>query len=132
MNTLFAYISTVVPLALLDAVWILVVAKKFYATEMAFLFTKSANLVPVAFFYPLYALAVLFLAVMPAVTSGSWLEALWRGALLGLASYGAYDLTNHATISGWPLKMTLLDMGWGVVVTALTSVIAYLLITSFK
>ncbi len=132
MNTFFAYIATIIPLATLDAVWILVLAKKFYATEMAFLFTKSANLVPVAFFYPIYAVAVLFLAVMPAVASASWVEALWRGALLGLAAYGAYDLTNHATIAGWPLKMTIVDMGWGVVVSALSSVIAYFIITSFK
>jgi len=74
----------------------------------------------------------LLLAILPAVSSASWIEALWRGALLGLVAYGAYDLTNHATIAGWPLSMTLIDIAWGVVVTALTSVIAYFLITSFR
>ncbi len=132
MNYILCYVATLIPLAALDAVWILVLAKKFYATQMGFLFTKSVNLTPVAFFYPLYALAVLFLAVMPAVASGSWVEALWRGALLGLAAYGAYDLTNQATIEGWPTIMTFVDMAWGVAVTALTSVAAYFIITSLK
>lgn len=132
MNIFIAYLATLIPLTILDALWILVLAKKFYADQMGFLFSKSINLVPVAFFYPLYAFAVLFLAVMPAVSSGLWTGALWRGALLGLAAYGAYDLTNHATISGWPTVVTIVDIGWGTAVTALTSVIAYFIIMALK
>lgn len=132
MNTFFAYVATIIPLAVLDAVWLTFVAKGFYSTHMSFLFSKTINFTPVLFFYPIYAFVVLMLVVMPAVAANSWVEALWRGALLGLAAYGAYDLTNHATIAGWPLKMTLVDMGWGVVVTALTSVIAYFIISHFK
>jgi uncharacterized membrane protein len=132
MNVLFAYIITLIPLTILDALWILVFAKKFYAEHMGFLFSKSINLAPVAFFYPLYALGILFLVVLPAVSSTSLLEVLWRGALLGLVAYGAYDLTNHATITGWPISMTLVDMAWGMIVTMLTSVIAYFVIIVLK
>jgi uncharacterized membrane protein len=132
MNIFIAYISTLLPLVALDALWILVLAKKFYADQMGFLFSKSINLVPVAFFYPLYALGILMLVVIPSVSASSWIEALWRGAILGLVAYGAYDLTNHATIANWPLSMTIVDMVWGMTVTALTSVIAYLIITALK
>ena len=132
MNTFFAYVATIIPLAVLDTVWLMFVAHGFYSNHMSFLFSKTVNFTPVLFFYPIYAFVVLMLVVMPAVAANSWVESLWRGALLGLASYGAYDLTNHATIAGWPLKMTLVDMGWGVVVTALTSVIAYFIISHFK
>jgi uncharacterized membrane protein len=128
MNALIAYIATLIPLALLDAFWILFVAKGFYAEKMSFLFSKSINFAPIAFFYPIYALGILLLVVLPAVGSHSWIEALWKGALLGLLAYSAYDLTNHATIAGWPLSMTIVDIGWGVLVTGLTSVIAYFLI----
>mgnify|MGYP000275859112 CR=1 FL=1 len=93
---------------------------------------SNKNIAPVAFFYPLYALGILVLVVLPSVASASWVEALWRGAILGLVAYGAYDLTNHATISNWPLAMTLVDIAWGATVTAFTSVIAYYLITIFK
>lgn len=132
MSIILKYLATLTPLLALDALWILVLAKSFYAREMGFLFAKNANLVPVAFFYPIYTVGVLLLAVLPALGSGSWVEALWRGAVLGLVSYSAYDLTNHATISGWPLKMTLVDIGWGTLVTALTSLIAYLIIVSLR
>lgn len=132
MNYLLFFFATLIPMTALDALWILVIAKGFYAERMGFLFQKSIQLAPAAAFYPLYALATLLLAVTPAVQSGSWTEALWRGAVLGLAAYGAYDLTNHATIANWPLAMTILDMFWGMTVTAATSVIAYFIIQSFK
>lgn len=102
MNYIIYYLATLIPLGLLDMVWIAGIAKKFYADELGFLFSKTVKVIPVIFFYPIYAFAVLLLAVMPAVSSGSWVSALWRGALLGLAAYGAYDLTNHATIAHWP------------------------------
>lgn len=132
MSNFIAYLATLIPLAVLDAVWLLVVAKGFYARHMSFLFSKTINITPVLFFYPLYALALLLLVVLPAVAAGSWTQALWRGALLGLAAYGAYDLTNHATIANWPKIMTFVDMGWGVLVSATVSVIAYFLITALR
>jgi uncharacterized membrane protein len=132
MHTVLAYAATLIPLVVLDMLWLLVVAKKFYASQMGFLFAKSINIAPVLFFYPLYALAILVLVVMPAVSAGAWTIALTRGALLGFAAYGAYDLTNQATISGWPTMMTLVDMGWGALLTALTSVIAYFIIMYLK
>ncbi len=132
MNYFLTYIVALITLTVLDVLWILVLAKKFYSEQMGFLFSKSINFTPVLFFYPLYALGVLLLAVIPAISSASWIEALWRGALLGLVAYGAYDLTNHATIAGWPLTMTLIDILWGITVTSLTSVITYFVITAFK
>ena len=47
-----------------------------------------------------------------------------RGALLGLAAYGAYDLTNQATLKNWPLSITIVDMLWGTLATGLVCVIA--------
>jgi uncharacterized membrane protein len=132
MNYIFYYLATIIPFAMFDALWILVIAKSFYAEKLGFLFQKSIALTPVALFYPVYALAVLLLAVIPSLSSSSWVEALWRGAVLGLAAYGAYDLTNHATIANWPVSITVVDMLWGVCVTALTSVIAFLIINHFK
>jgi uncharacterized membrane protein len=130
MNILVTYIATLLPLVVLDAIWILGVAKDFYAKHIGFLFTKDFNTTPAFFFYPLYALGVMVFVVMPALSSGSWVVALWRGALLGLVAYGAYDLTNHVTIANWPLVMTVVDMAWGATVTLLTGVIAYYLITT--
>lgn len=132
MNYITYYLATLIPLSMLDAVWILWLAKGFYAREMGFLFTKTPNLTPAAFFYIIYAFVVLVIIVMPAVSAGSWSQALIHGALFGLAAYGAYDLTNHVTIAGWPLAMTIVDMSWGATVTALSSTVAYFAITALK
>lgn len=132
MNYILYYLATIFPLIFLDAIWILFVAKDFYAEKMSFLFNKNINTTPIIFFYPIYALAVLLLVVLPAVESGDWVSALWRGLLLGLASYAAYDLTNQATILNWPTIMTIVDIGWGAFVTGITSLISYFIIIYFK
>lgn len=48
------------------------------------------------------------------------------GAILGLAAYGTYDITNLATLRNWPLAMSLVDMAWGTLLTALTAAGGYL------
>ena len=34
------------------------------------------------------------------------------GALLGVVTYGMYDLTNLSTLRGWSLKLTFIDIAW--------------------
>jgi len=41
------------------------------------------------------------------------------GAFFGLITYATYDLTNHATLKGWPLIVTLADLAWGFLSQAL-------------
>jgi len=132
MNAIVSYLAVLLPMIVLDALWILVVAKGFYAARMGFLFQSPVQMAPVAVFYPLYAAAILLLAVLPAAARASWTEAVWRGALLGVAAYAAYDLTNHATIARWPLAMTVVDIAWGVCVTAAVSLVAYAVIKHFQ
>jgi uncharacterized membrane protein len=40
------------------------------------------------------------------------------GALFGFFAYATYDLTNLATLRGWPVGLSLLDIAWGSVVSA--------------
>ncbi len=131
MKILFTYLAALLSLSVLDAFWILFAAKGFYAKHLGFLFMKDANILPIIAFYPIYSLAIALLAVVPALEAQSLTGALWRGALLGLAAYSAYDLTNHATIANWPLIVTIADIAWGVFVTALASGIAYWCIALF-
>ena len=48
-------------------------------------------------------------------------DAFWMGALFGLVAYGTYDLTNLATIKNWSLKVTIIDLIWGGVLTSTVS-----------
>ncbi len=132
MTLFIAYAGALSTMLVLDALWLMVLAKNFYVTRMGHIFMEQIKFAPVIIFYPLYALAVTFLCIMPALETGSALSALWRGALLGLAAYGAYDFTNHATIANWPTIMTLVDLSWGICVTALASVGGYYIVSYFS
>ena len=54
-----------------------------------------------------------------------WAEAIVRGVVLGLAAYGAYDLTNLAIIRDWPVKISVIDMAWGGFISAAATAGAY-------
>lgn len=133
MQNILLYVSTLIPLVVLDAIWLLYLGKSFYTKTMGFLFTDSFKMGPALVFYPLYAFAIVFLVLSPGIATGSsMLNIALKGAILGLAAYGAYDLTNHATIPNWPLSMTLVDIAWGVFVTLATSAIAYYIYSFIK
>jgi len=82
------------------------------------------RLVPAIAFYTLYAIGLTIFAVLPGLKTGDWKTALMWGAVFGLFAYGTYDLTNYATLKTWGLKITLLDMTWGVVVSGVSSAAA--------
>jgi len=68
--------------------------------------------------YALMIGAVWFFAVE---TSKSWQDAAVRGALLGLAMYGMFDMTNYATLNSYPLEFAIRDIMWGTVLFAVTA-----------
>jgi uncharacterized membrane protein len=57
---------------------------------------------------------------------GSWVSAALFGALFGFCVYSAYDLTNLATLRGWPLTASIVDLAWGAAVTSAATVAAFL------
>jgi len=118
---LFAYAGTFLSLLIADAIWLGLVARTFYRDQLGALMLPSPNFAVAALFYIFFAMAITLLAVMPGVRSGSLATALCYGAVLGLAAYGTYDITNLATLKGWPLTLSLVDMAWGTFMTALSA-----------
>ena len=49
---------------------------------------------------------------------------LWSAAF-GVIAYSVYDLTNYATMQGFPLKVVVVDMIWGGVVCAAAGAAMY-------
>ena len=72
-----------------------------------------------------YVVGIVGLAVIPAVNGGSWTSALLAGALIGLVAYGTYDMTNMSTLKGWSLTLSLVDIAWGTVLTAVAATAGY-------
>lgn len=113
-----AYVAVLIALAALDAVWLGVLTKDLYKREMGVLMADSFRLGPAALFYLLYPAALTHLALLHRPAGP--LDAMVRSAVLGLAAYGAYNLTNLAVVRGWPLELSLIDWAWGGVVSALS------------
>ena len=110
----------------IDLLWLGVVARSFYRAELGHLLRADVNWVAAFAFYLLFVIGIVVLVVWPAIERESLSRALLFGALFGLVTYAAYDLTNLATLEGFPLRMVVVDLIWGTVLCAGISGITYL------
>jgi uncharacterized membrane protein len=120
-----AYAAAAVIFLALDAIWLTTMADRLYRPALGDLLRERFALGPAALFYVIYLIGVVVFAVMPALQQRSGSTALGLGALLGLVAYATYDLTNQATLKGWPWQVTLADLCWGTAVTAVSAGGAY-------
>jgi uncharacterized membrane protein len=120
---LVGYLATLVTLAILDAAWLGVVSREFYKARLGQLLLEQPRWYAAILFYFIHALAIVVFAVPLAA---SWVSAALFGALFGFCVYTAYDLTNLATLRGWPLTVSLVDLAWGAVVTAAAAAACFL------
>jgi uncharacterized membrane protein len=105
----------------LDLTWLGVVAKGFYQEQLGYLMRPDVRVGAALLFYLIYIVAVVVLVVAPAVEQQSLGRAVATGALLGLAAYAAFDLTSLALVRDFPVTAAIVDLAWGVVLTATVS-----------
>ncbi len=106
---------------LIDAVWLGVVARSFYANHLGYIMAERPNWTAAFIFYAMFVAGVLLFVVNPALGRDSFWWAVAMGAAFGVVAYGTYDLTNQAVIKDWPFIVTVVDMIWGGVLSALVS-----------
>ena len=107
-------------LFVLDLLWIGVIGNGFYRSQLGSLLRPDVLWPAALAFYVIYALALAYFVTMPAISMRSLTHALLAGALLGLAAYATYDLTNLATLTGWPLPSRGCRASCGASTTAAT------------
>jgi uncharacterized membrane protein len=110
------YLAALLVIGALDALWLGWLAKDFYRAEMGPVMVDTVRKLPAALFYFAYPAALVTLVFYPA--PGGFGAQVAKAALVGAVAYGVYDLTNLATLKHWPVKLALVDMAWGVVVSA--------------
>lgn len=115
----------------IDLVWLTLVAKNFYAKHIGFLMAKNPNLFAALIFYLIFITGLIIFVITPALDRKMWTQALLAGAFFGLVTYATYDLTNLATIKDWPLIVTIVDLIWGMFVSAAVSVATYFIALKF-
>jgi len=129
MSYVIAYLSTALVFFVLDYFWLTRIAIGFYREHMGSLLLATPNFAAAGIFYLFYVIGLVYFAVMPAVSAGSLVTALVNGALLGLLAYGTYDMTNLATLKGWSLQVSLVDMAWGAFLSATACAAGYIAVS---
>lgn len=118
---IFGYIATLCSFVAIDLVWLMWIARSTYVAEMGSLLRKEPQLAVAIAFYLLYAAGLMFFAVLPGLKAGSVMYAMFVGAALGLVAYGTYDLTNLSVVEGFNLRIALIDLVWGTVLSGATA-----------
>ena len=111
----------------IDAVWLGLVAPKFYRKHIGKILADKPNFVAAAVFYALYIVGVVVFAINPALDEDSLQQAMGLGALLGLVMHATYDLTNQATLKVWSTKVSVVDTAWGAFITGIVSTLTFLI-----
>lgn len=120
-----AYLGTLISFLIIDAIWLGLVARNFYQRQLGDMMLPSPNFAVATVFYLFFAIAIVVLAVRPALEAGSIWTAVGYAGVLGLAAYGTYDMTNLSTLKGWPIPVTIADLVWGKLLTSVASACGY-------
>jgi uncharacterized membrane protein len=123
------YLAALVTFVAADMVWPGTMAPRFYRPTLADIAISGVNLPPAIIFYAIYPIGLFIFAINPALKSGSLITAAVYGALFGFFTYATYDLTNHVTLRNWALSLTLVDVAWGSILAAFTSIVGLLAVS---
>ncbi len=115
---LAAYVGTLIVIVCLDLLWLGLIAKPMYQQGIGHLMLDKPNVPVAVLFYALFALALVVFAVAPAGPAPTWGRTVAMAALFGFFAYATYDLTNLATLKGWPIGLSMADIAWGTLVSA--------------
>lgn len=77
--------------------------------------------------YLAVAVGATYFVVIPSCRANNLGAAITRGAVFGAVLYGVYNLTNKATLPGYPWAMVAMDTVWGAVAMAAVAVVAHAL-----
>jgi uncharacterized membrane protein len=125
INYVALYLITLVVFLALDGLWLGLVARNLYASQLKGLMTENVRWAAAGLFYALFVVGLLVFVLEPALQSHSLGAAATRGALFGFFTYMTYDLTNYATLAGFPLTIVVVDLAWGSVLGLTVSSAAY-------
>ena len=124
-----AWVATALAFAGLDAIWLSQMGPRFYRPIIGDLMSARFDAPNTIAFYLIYVSGIVFFAVLPGIEKASLAKAVINGAALGFIAYATYDLSNQATLRGWDVKLTLIDMAWGTALTAIASAVGYIAAT---
>jgi uncharacterized membrane protein len=117
------YLISLITFLAIDSLWLGLVAPSFYRSQIGYVMADNPNLFAAGVFYLLFIFGLQVFVIEPN-QNNSLINTTLRGALFGLVTYATYDLTNLATLEGWPILLTIVDLAWGTTLTALVTLVS--------
>lgn len=129
LGSVKVYLAALVMFVAADMIWLGIMSSRFYKPLLGDIALSGVNLPPAIVFYAIYPIGLALFAIEPALRSGSMLRGLIYGALFGFFTYATYDLTNQATLRNWSVWLTTIDIAWGTILGAFTSVLTFWIVS---
>ncbi len=118
------YLATALIFLGIDMIWLTVAGGLLYRPLLGPLLRADFDPVAAVVFYVLYIAGLVVFAIAPSIGSSRRVAAL-RGGFFGLVAYATYDLTNQATLKGWPVTITIADLIWGTLLSAVAAALGH-------
>lgn len=120
-SIVISYVLTLIVFLIVDLAWLGFIARGLYKKYLGSFLSDNVNWTAAIIFYLIYVIGIFVFVIYPAVNKDAVLYAILMGAFLGFLAYATYDLTNLATLKGWPLQIVIIDIIWGSILTLIVS-----------
>ena len=112
------YLATLIVMVPIDLVFLGLVAKGFFTSEVGDMLGEIRPL-PAVLFYLLYVVGIL--VFVSGGREATFQSALLYGALFGLFCYATFELTSLSILKHWTWRVAAVDVGWGSLMTAVSA-----------
>jgi uncharacterized membrane protein len=121
---LILYLATALVMLPLDLIFLGFVANGFFRSQVGDMLGE-VRLLPAILFYLIYVGGIVLF--VNGAAGATWQSSLLFGALFGLVCYATFELTAMSLLKHWTWGVVVVDMTWGVVVTASAATLGLLL-----
>ena len=115
------FLTTLIVFLGMDALWLGYGSGSLYHDVLGEMMLDGFRILPAIAFYVMHVAGILIFVITQERVRASLWTALIFGNFYGICTYGTYDLTNYAVLKPWTLQLTVTDMAWGGIVTAVAS-----------
>lgn len=125
---ILAYCITLIVFLTLDLAWLGYFAKDFYRKHLYSFLSEKVNKPAAFIFYLIFVIGIFIFALLPSIEKDSLWSSIKLGALFGFFTYATYDLTNLAILKNWPVKIVIIDIFWGTILTSSASAAGFFIV----
>ena len=116
----------------LDIIWLSMLAKPMYQQGIGHLMADQPNLIFAAIFYMVFVFGLMWFAVAPNRHDKGLKSTFIAAAIFGFFVYASYDLTNLALLKDWPLRLSIIDITWGTLLSGVSAAAGKLVFNRFN